>query len=262
MTRTPARPVDDWLADQGHQPPSTSPLTTPSSPLPVNGVSDVIEGTGRFSSAIGRVTDNRSVISRRGVSSRSSRTAGSAQIRIARVAKADALQASLNDKLIADFRGQPPHTPQRHVAEIFLAINSASGQGHRRRGPGPPHPLLAEPRSQPPPKSARGHGSRLEDGAGRGETPRTPRFPEGTPSQFPGDRHREQRRHGARRRTEGSLPVLHEDLPGSCVCHRDLRRRPWSRIRSWRPVEVLLRLSTSSSSSAGASSPVTGWRTS
>jgi parvulin-like peptidyl-prolyl isomerase len=115
--------------DDGWQTKATSvidqPLEDALFTLPVNGVSDVIEGTdGLF--RIGRVTD---------IAPASVDTAFQQKLKDSgigvdsyrKVAKADALQQTLNDKLIAE--SVDTATPQRHVAEIFLAVDSSAGQG-------------------------------------------------------------------------------------------------------------------------------------
>jgi parvulin-like peptidyl-prolyl isomerase len=93
--------------------------------LPVNGVTDVIQGSdGMY--RIGRVTE----ISPTTVDQAFEQKLKDGGINVdayRRVARADALQKALNDKLVADSTSQP--TVQRHVAEIFLAVDASTPPG-------------------------------------------------------------------------------------------------------------------------------------
>jgi parvulin-like peptidyl-prolyl isomerase len=93
--------------------------------LPVNGLTDVVLGADGIY-RIGRVTE----IAPTSVDQAFQQKIKDSGISIdsyKRVAKADALQKALNTKLVADSVDQA--TPQRHVAQIFLAVDSSGTAG-------------------------------------------------------------------------------------------------------------------------------------
>lgn len=93
--------------------------------LPVNGLTDVTLGTDGIY-RIGRVTE----ISPASVDQafqQKIRDSGVGLDSYRRVARADALRKALSDKIIGDVVDQA--TPQRHVAEIFLAQDASQGAG-------------------------------------------------------------------------------------------------------------------------------------
>ncbi len=93
--------------------------------LPVNGVTDVMEGSdGMF--RIGRVTDiNPAVVDQ--AFQQKIKDSGIGVDSYRKAARADALRGALNDKLIAESADNA--SVQRHVAEIFLATDSSSQAG-------------------------------------------------------------------------------------------------------------------------------------
>ena len=93
--------------------------------LPVNGITDVIEGSdGMF--RIGRVTEiDAPVVDQAFQQKIKDQGVGIDAYR--KAARADALAQALNDKLIAEVVDQA--TPQRHVAEIVLNVDATGQQG-------------------------------------------------------------------------------------------------------------------------------------
>jgi parvulin-like peptidyl-prolyl isomerase len=95
--------------------------------LPVNGVTDVMEGTdGLF--RIGRVTEIEAEATDPAFQQKL-KDQGIDLAAYKKVSRASALQLAINDKLVADVVNQP--TAQRHVAEIFIATdpNAQKGSG-------------------------------------------------------------------------------------------------------------------------------------
>ena len=93
--------------------------------LPVNGVTDVVEGSdGMF--RIGRVTEIDPQATDQAFQQKI-KDAGISLDSYKKAARSEAIQQALSDSIVASVVNQP--TPQRHVAEIFLKLDSTRQAG-------------------------------------------------------------------------------------------------------------------------------------